>query len=341
MALAIAASHIFPAPANAAEPATPTFTIRERTTDPLLRSDKPWENFSISYPTVIREGNRWRMWYGAYDRSYKRDDDACLCYAESPDGVHWSKPDLGLVEYHGVKHNNILISGPQIGGFAFSAVFLDKGKPAAEKYKMIWQRLDPTKQAWWVYGAISPDGIHWSLLPKPLSAKNSDTQTVCIPEGRRYRLYTRLWDRGNFRGNRLVGYTESDRFGGFPNPIEIFRHDSQDPAGMQFYTSAATKLGDHFYVMLPAAFYTKNQTVRSHLAWSRDGVHFTRYGRQPVVDIGNSFDRMGVYVAAGATPGDAPNTWWFYYFGTKLEHDVKPADVKSEGGIGRFLLVVH
>ncbi|MBU4399656.1 MAG: hypothetical protein KKE86_10020, partial [Planctomycetes bacterium] len=266
----------------------------------------------------------------------------------SPDGIHWTKPDLGLVEYQGTKNNNILISGPQVGGFTFSYVFIDEGaKNAGEKYKMIWQRPSPNEKepAWWVYGATSADGLRWSLLPKPLSPKNSDTQATCIHDGNKYRLYTRMWRGGGKRwwtGVRTVGYTESDHFGDFPDPVEIFSHDGQDPEGMQFYSNAATKLTDRLYVMFPAAFYTKNQTVRSHLAWSRDGVHFTRYGRRPVVDLGakSRFDGMGVYVGSGAVPGDAPNTWWFYYFGTKLEHDINPADVKSEGGIGRFLLRV-
>ena len=35
-----------------------------------------------------------------------------MCYAESDDGVHWTKPDLGLVEYNGGTRNNIcLIEG--------------------------------------------------------------------------------------------------------------------------------------------------------------------------------------------------------------------------------------
>ena len=138
----------------------------------LMRADRPWENACIGGgATVIREGNRWRMWYGAYDHSYKRDDDAYLAYAESPDGVHWTKPQLGLVEYQGNKNNNILISGPQSGGLAFSYAFLDEGKDAREKYKMIWHRFNKQETAWWVYGGISPDGLHWTLLPDPLSRK--------------------------------------------------------------------------------------------------------------------------------------------------------------------------
>ena len=97
------------------------------------------------------------LWYGAYDHNYQRDDDDCLCYAESSDGVHWTKPDLGLVEYQGNKNNNLLISGPQVGGFALAYVFIDEGKDAREEYKMIWRRFNEKEQAWWVYGTRSAD----------------------------------------------------------------------------------------------------------------------------------------------------------------------------------------
>ncbi|MFA6244146.1 MAG: hypothetical protein WC655_24605 [Candidatus Hydrogenedentales bacterium] len=328
-------------PAASGEPErTPEFRIQDRSEQAVLSADKPWESHCVNGATVIREGNRWRMWYGAYDDAYKRDDDSSLCYAESPDGVHWTKPELGLVEYKGDKNNNMLLYGPQMGGFAFSSVFLDEGKDPQEKYKMIWQRFNAEKQAWWVYGAVSADGLHWSLLPEPISPKNSDTTTACIPDDGKYRLYTRVWQGGDFKGARAVGYTESVNFGGFPDPVEIFSHDDKDPEEMQFYSNAATKLADHLYVLLPAAFYTKQQTVQSHLAWSRDGVHFMRQGRDPLLPPGATFDSKGVYVMPGATPGDAPNTWWMYYTGTRMEHDVNPDDVKFDGGIGRFLLVV-
>ena len=319
---------------------TPVFHVRSRTEEPLLRAEKPWESYCIGGGTVIREGDLWRMWYGAFDKNYKRDDDQCCCYAESSDGVHWTRPDLGIVEYGGSKNNNILISGPQSGGYCLSCVFLDEGRAAGDRYRMTWHRFLP-QNAWWVYGGASSDGIHWKLLPQPVYARNSDTTTPCIPDGGKYRLYTRIWQGGDFKGARAVGYAESDHFGDFPEPVEILSADAQDPEGMQFYSNAATKLKDGLYVMLPAAFYTKNQTVRCHLAWSRDGVHFTRYGREPVVDLGKTFGTMGVYVMPRAVPGEAPNTWWFYYSGTDVGHDTKSADVNYDGAVGRFLLVVE
>ena len=33
------------------------------------------------------------------------------CYAESRDGVNWSKPNLGLFEFNGSKDNNIVLDG--------------------------------------------------------------------------------------------------------------------------------------------------------------------------------------------------------------------------------------
>jgi hypothetical protein len=35
-----------------------------------------------------------------------------MCYAESDDGIHWTKPELGLVEFNGNKKNNICLIQP-------------------------------------------------------------------------------------------------------------------------------------------------------------------------------------------------------------------------------------
>jgi hypothetical protein len=220
-------------------------------------------------------------------------------------------------------------------------VFADWKAPSQGQYKLIFLRYSQQEGIQWrVHGGMSEDGIHWQLLPEPLSKKNSDTQTVCIPERNGYRLYTRIW-RGGWKGVRTVGYTESPTFGDFPTPREIFSHDDQDPAGMQFYSSGASKLNDRLYVFLPAAFYTREQIVNAHLAWSRDGTNFTRVGRDPVVDVGPGFDSRSIYPLSGAIAGKKKGTWWVYYNGGDVKHD-DPKLVKTtySGGIGRFLLEV-
>ncbi|MBT7861391.1 MAG: hypothetical protein HN712_13800 [Gemmatimonadetes bacterium] len=62
-----------------------------------------------------------KMWYTTYWYKVRREGDDIvvderfdeyaaqrLCLATSNDGVHWEKPELGLVEFEGSKRNNIL-----------------------------------------------------------------------------------------------------------------------------------------------------------------------------------------------------------------------------------------
>ena len=89
----------------------------------VLRMDKPWEGLgSGPYASTFFDGEKYRMYYRACDYG----DDSChnddseqqyTCYAESTDGIHWDKPDLGLVEARGDKHNNIIFSGKMAHNF--------------------------------------------------------------------------------------------------------------------------------------------------------------------------------------------------------------------------------
>ena len=193
---------------------------------------------------------------------------------------------------------------------------------------------------WWVFGATSPDGIHWKVLDEPLLKKNSDTANICIRDGNVYRLYVRMWSGGDFRGSRTIGYTECARFGGFPDPVEILRTDKEDRNDTQFYNSATTKLRDNLYLMFPSALFTKDGTVLVHAAYSRDGRQFSRVGRTPLLGLGQGFDNKGIYVCPGAIPGEKPGTYWVYYGGTAVGHDATPGSYHYNGGLGRFLLKV-
>ena len=321
--------------------ALPAFTISQRTTQPLLKSEMPWENRYMNFFNVIRDERGWHMWYHAYDQSYKDDNDAYLCYAFSRDGVAWTRPEQGLVEYAGSKQNNILIGGRAIGGMHGGTVFLDPQAPAAERYKLVFTRgeIIDGHLVWVVYGAVSDDGLHWRILSEPLLKKNSDTQTVCFRDGDLYRLYVRMWSGSHFSGKRMVGYTESRTFGAFPAPEPILAPAPQDPDDLHFYNSAATKLRDDLYVIFSSAFFTGDQTVRPYLAVSRDGRRFERVGNREFLALGatDSFDGKSIYVVPGAVPGDKPGTWWMYYIGLNIGHDGKP---DRAGAYGRFLLEV-
>jgi hypothetical protein len=88
--------------------------------NPVLRrgpKGSPDHGHAVLYGTVIKEGSRFRMWYlGMHETEILKGQAPGwwrpMCYAESTDGIHWTKPDLGLVEFNGGKNNNIcLIEG--------------------------------------------------------------------------------------------------------------------------------------------------------------------------------------------------------------------------------------
>ena len=77
--------------------------------NPVVRRDQPWEGVSAItgpyvYGTVMWQGDKLRMWYQFLNEGNH------VGYAESRDGIHWSKPSLGIVEFEGSRANNMVVS---------------------------------------------------------------------------------------------------------------------------------------------------------------------------------------------------------------------------------------
>ena len=71
----------------------------------IIQPDQPWEQLMISfYLTVLDDGGKLRLWYICRDKA----NHANVAYAESTDGIHWTKPDLGIVKYEGSTSNNLV-----------------------------------------------------------------------------------------------------------------------------------------------------------------------------------------------------------------------------------------
>ncbi|MGH8017730.1 MAG: hypothetical protein ACREIA_05470 [Opitutaceae bacterium] len=141
------------------------------------------------YGSVIRVGDKYRMWYSAISSTETRGNvstSARIAYAESNDGVHWQKPELGLTEFNGNKRNN-LVGVP--AGLDFSRieplacfVLHEPGDPdPARRYKMaVYGRYYPSPAAprhpgvpadnipSTIHPFFSADGLTWTLAaPEP------------------------------------------------------------------------------------------------------------------------------------------------------------------------------
>ncbi len=122
---------------------------------------KPDSMASHFYGTVLHDEGKYRMWYYSVSLRAKPADlqQGPVCYAESDDGINWTKPNLGQVEIRGSKDNNAILLPDKSTQCA--AVIIDDDDPDPNRrYKMVYMALTHT----WVFRpAVSADGIHWHV----------------------------------------------------------------------------------------------------------------------------------------------------------------------------------
>ena len=303
-----------------------------KTGEQLIVSEHPWESATLNWFSVLQDGGKYRMWYECYDvDGWPTADDTSFCYAESIDGVHWTKPKLGLVSYQGSTENNIVFR--QIGGENHrsrvhgSCVFIDPQAPASERYKCVSQGqfLGIGDRPYYVAGMTSPDGLHWTRLAKPICLVFADSQ------------YSGFWDeskqqyslfgRTSGRGGRAIGRAISDRFDSFPLLTErcVLQAEPDDPTNCDLYNPACQQYPEvpGLYLMFPSFFRHREDTLDIRLAVSRDGESWTSPDHtQRFIPLGKSgdFDSGSIYVGNGACQlsGDEMS---FYYSGSPLKHE--------------------
>ncbi len=79
-----------------------------------IRHDEAWEGDCCAYHNFFRDGDIFRMYYLARDTTTEVVgiiQPGIICYAESKDGIHWKKPNLGIREFKGMDtaDNNIIL----------------------------------------------------------------------------------------------------------------------------------------------------------------------------------------------------------------------------------------
>jgi len=260
-----------------------TMTMNEArvTGERLLVNDRPWEGTARvdNRQFVLKDGDIFRMYYSALVRDPQSSQvpfSRVLCYAESSDGIHWDKPNLGLWEWEGSRDNNIILPNDDFE-YVFPAatcpaVFIDPvAKSPDEKYKMFlhiypWKGgdygdLKPLRKA--QYPFCSPDGIRWKLMnPRRVNGRAADTQFSVFWDQRvgQYVSYTRV------KPPRMVGRAVSDDFLHWRGETTVMAADEADLAslpplsdkldlrfgGLDFYGGNVTKYSeaDNVYISL-------------------------------------------------------------------------------------------
>lgn len=227
--------------------------------------DHSWEPGArgLHYPCVLKDGDLFRMWYRV---GLGQDADSLTCYAESRDGVHWEKPDLGIVEWKGSKKNNLVVPAGEVQGIN-PAMILDPNGSEGERYKMI------TRLGRQILGFVSRDGLHWKpAAGNPLiDHPPVDSHNILLwdDEKKRYVIYLRGVDRsrpGDFKGGiRAIRRAESEDFLRWSEPKLVVSADDRDPEDFHLYTNAAVKYerAQRAYLMFPMILYTRRHYAKA------------------------------------------------------------------------------
>ena len=215
-----------------------------------LTYEEPWEDWVCSYTTVLRDGDLYRMYYRG------RHDGSWTGYAESSDGIHWTKPRLGLVEFDGSTANNIILNGA-VTFFPF----LDTrpGVPAAERFKA--NAVVRSKPEAGLIGYASADGLRWcQLQDEPIlstTVENAfDSQNVMFwsEEEQSYVLYARHWEGGR----RATMRATSSDFRAWTRPTFMTYSDTGTTTpSAHLYTNQTQPYfrAPHIYISLPGRIF--------------------------------------------------------------------------------------
>lgn len=191
----------------------------------VLHFDKPWEGHFSGYSTIIKDGPLFKAYYrGVREAGSDGRDGETTCIALSTDGIHWTKPELGLFEVNGSKKNNIVLAHAAPVTHNFSP-FIDQNpacKPE-EKYKGVG---GTSKSGLITYS--SPDGIHWTKMQEEpvFTTGVFDSQNVVFwsESENQYVCYFRTWSDGGFteyKGFRTVSRTTSKDFIHWTDPVKM------------------------------------------------------------------------------------------------------------------------
>ena len=159
--------------------------------NPVLRcgpKGSPDYGHAILYGSVIHTGGKFRMWYlGMLERDTPQGSVPGwwrpMCYAESDDGIHWTKPELGLVELNGNKKNNICLIDSDPYSLSrvndFLTVLYEPNDPdPLRRYKTVYiahlpfeevrggrSKIGHDEDRWCSFVcATSADGLRWKVV---------------------------------------------------------------------------------------------------------------------------------------------------------------------------------
>lgn len=269
----------------------------------VMNFDNPWEGRFCAYCTIINDGDLYRLYYRGWEQI---KGSQVTCYAESKDGIKWSKPHLGICEINGSKANNVILtSEPETHNFS---PFLDKNPHASpdQKYKAL---AGSGKNG--LVPFVSADGIHWKKLRQEGVIKKGafDSQNVSFwseSEGR-YICYFRIFTEKKVRG---ISRAASEDFINWSEPIEMTYGDTP-PEHLYTQQTSPYFRAPHIYLAIGARFFPDRKVLSDEqlAILNVDPSQYKGVSEPYLMSTrgGNVYDRT--FMEAFIRPGIGPSNW--------------------------------
>jgi hypothetical protein len=330
---------------------------------PIIYTDKPWDKWGIRLSTLILDNGKFRLWGSCHSDNIS----GRFCYFESTDGIHWEKPDLGLVEFADNSQNNLLNTNVGL------SVFIDPTAPPRERYKTVWHSRISSQEFQkysdfrpWSYmaieldsplvhvvkAAVSADGFQWTELEDPIAFEHGDTQNICYYDSllEKYVLYIRNhmvgsraeghpYPREKFHqriARRAIGRSESADFKQFPLSQVIVETDLDMHPSDQYYTNCRTHIPDapDHHLMFPAIYNVTDDETRILLYSSYDGKNWHKVPGPPVLETQEFGKPDGGCVFAHPNLVERKNGDWILpYDGYNVPHKYPRGEYRFEPGM--------
>ncbi len=325
----------------------------------VLTFDKPWEGRYCGYATILQDGDLFMMYYrGRPEAGADGSDDETTCYAESKDGINWTKPNLGIYEYNGSKDNNIILKGHAPFSHNFAPMLDTRpGVPANERFKAVagTHKLG-------LFTFVSPDGKHWKKIgDKPIITDGAfDSQNVAFwsePE-QQYVCYFRVWSESSiahsqFKGHRSIGRSTSKDFVNWTPTVEMTYSDT---AREHLYTNQTLAYfrNPNIYIAIAARFMPGRRVISEKefadlggiatyskdcsdtvLLTSRGGTNYKRTFMEAFVRPGlglNNWSSRTNYPARGVIPsGDENMSFYIQRNYGQSDHHLQRMELRLDG----------
>ncbi|MDW7655714.1 MAG: hypothetical protein SCM11_00925 [Bacillota bacterium] len=302
--------------------------------NPLFAADLPWEKGNLTlYGSVIKAKDRpFQIWYSIIDEKWH----FYLSYAESDDGIHWQKPELGLFRIDGQK-TNIVLDGDPHG----PAILYDEKETREDwRYKM----LCGAKPGNSIYAYHSADGINWVPVwryPVITTGPDCPMGLLRLTDGR-YVAYHRVFGTG-----RRVFRSESWDFIHWCNePRLVFEPDTGDPPLTQFYGLGSAAYGNYelgtlwIYHVDPDDPSTMCGIQETELAYARSGYNWHRAMQGvPFLSQGSPDSWESGNIQMSSSPVFLDHEIRYYYAATEVRHARHWELLPQRAGLGLATIV--